>query len=523
MRQHSWNIDTAIVGENPEYSARILGWWYDEHGHQTDYPAALISDRGVFLSHILLDDDPRKKLRFLAAAVADRNPVLWGTIAGKRRENLGNVGHFEQLEPLMEFLETSVANQPHLQKTKLRITLANLQQKIEALLQNAREIPSCRDWPVHFQAAQKALPLQKQLEQFYLEAMPSRAGEARAWWNHSGLGAYPGDWERTARMLQAGGFNMVLPNLLWGGRVHYRSEVLPESETFREYGDQVKACLEACRPRGIEVHVWKVHFRLSGAPKEFVEKMRNEDRLQVTIDGEQGEWLCPSHPENRRLELESMLEVARNYDIDGIHFDYIRYPNADSCFCDGCRERFEALGHTVEHWPEDVYRGGSLAEEYNDFRCRQITTLVAEISKAAHRLDSELAVSAAVFGSYPHCRESVAQDWPLWIRKGYLDFVCPMDYTESDTSFENMVSDQLERVDGRIPVYPGIGATASRSRLTADRVAGQIHLARKLGAAGFTIFNLSRESAEELIEPLAVGTTLDPPGLPHREKKPKKK
>jgi uncharacterized lipoprotein YddW (UPF0748 family) len=218
-----------------------------------------------------------------------------------------------------------------------------------------------------------------------------------------------------------------------------------------------------------------------------------------------------------------MLEVARNYDIDGIHFDYIRYPNADSCFCDGCRERFEALGHTVEHWPEDVYRGGSLAEEYNDFRCRQITTLVAEISKAAHRLDSELAVSAAVFGSYPHCRESVAQDWPLWIRKGYLDFVCPMDYTESDTSFENMVSDQLERVDGRIPVYPGIGATASRSRLTADRVAGQIHLARKLGAAGFTIFNLSRESAEELIEPLAVGTTLDPPGLPHREKKPKKK
>jgi uncharacterized lipoprotein YddW (UPF0748 family) len=347
--------------------------------------------------------------------------------------------------------------------------------------------------------------------------MPSQPGEARAWWNHTGLGAYPGDWNRTANMLQAGGFNMVLPNLLWGGRAHYRSDVLPESDTFREYGDQVEACLEACHPRGIEVHVWKVHFRLAGAPREFVEKMRSEARLQVTIDGEQGEWLCPSHPENRRLEVASMLEVARNYDIDGIHFDYIRYPNRDSCFCDGCRKRFEAEGDPVENWPEDVYRGGPRAAAYNDFRCRQITTLVAEISEAAHRLDPDLAVSAAVFGSYPGCRESVAQDWPLWIRRGYLDFVCPMDYTESDNGFEKLVSRQLELVQGRIPVYPGIGATASRSQLTADRVAGQIHLTRKLGASGFTIFNLSKESAEELIDPLAMGTTLDPPGWPHRE------
>ena len=37
-----------------------------------------------------------------------------------------------------------------------------------------------------------------------------------------------------------------------------------------------------------------------------------------------------------------MLEVARKYPVDGLHFDYIRYPGRDKCYCDGCRERFEA-------------------------------------------------------------------------------------------------------------------------------------------------------------------------------------
>ena len=37
-------------------------------------------------------------------------------------------------------------------------------------------------------------------------------------WNHSGTGAYPGDWERSAKLLAENGFNMILPNMLWGGR-----------------------------------------------------------------------------------------------------------------------------------------------------------------------------------------------------------------------------------------------------------------------------------------------------------------
>ena len=54
-----------------------------------------------------------------------------------------------------------------------------------------------------------------------LRAQTPRSREARAFWEHAGTGAYPGDWPRTARELRLAGFNMILPNMLWGGAAHF--------------------------------------------------------------------------------------------------------------------------------------------------------------------------------------------------------------------------------------------------------------------------------------------------------------
>jgi uncharacterized lipoprotein YddW (UPF0748 family) len=350
----------------------------------------------------------------------------------------------------------------------------------------------------------------------YQRSHRSPTSEGRAVWNHSGTGAYPGDWPRSARLLAEAGVNMILPNMLWAGRAHYPSDVLPRSATFRRYGDQVEQCLAAARQHGLEVHVWKVNYNLSGAPSAFVEKLRRGGRTVVSADGEPRDWLCASDPENLKLELDSMLEVARRYDVDGLHFDYIRYPSREYCYCDNCRKRFEAdSGRKVDDWPADCH-SGPRSKEYNDWRCRQITNLVAAVHREAKKIRSTLRISAAVFSTYPNCRRTIAQDWPEWIKAGYLDFVCPMDYTTSDRGFATLVAAQVALVDGRIPLYPGIGATASRSKLSADRVVGQIHLARTLGAQGFTIFNFSPATAESILPGLGLGVGACTAVPPHR-------
>jgi hypothetical protein len=91
-----------------------------------------------------------------------------------------------------------------------------------------------------------------------------------------------------------------------------------------------------------------------------------------------------------------------------------------------------------------------------------------------------------------------------------------MDYSESDAEFAALVKSQMKLVGGRIPLYPGIGATASRATLTPDRVAGQIHYARTLGAAGFTIFNLDRGTAASIVPGVGRGAGARPATAPHQ-------
>ena len=136
-------------------------------------------------------------------------------------------------------------------------------------------------------------------------------------------------------------------------------------------------------------------------------------------------------------------------------------PTAIAASVRGCRERFEAdNGRKVADWPKECH-SGPRKQEYNDWRCRQITSLVSAVSREARQLRPGLKISAAVFGAYPSCRESVAQDWPAWIKAGYLDFVCPMDYTARDAEFVSLVTSQMKLIEGRVPLYPGIGATAT--------------------------------------------------------------
>ena len=507
-RQHSWNITAA---EPTGHNARVIGRWFDDAGKATGQPAVLLSDRGAFFSHILLPEDPQAKRQLLASLLGRLVPSLWKQMAETSLERAGRVGHCNGAKEVINYLNKSAG-------TKAKSFTDRAQQSLKRTREQIAQ-------GAYVEAIASAGAAHQLLVEAYLRAATgeipkSQNGaprEGRAVWNHSGTGAFPGDWDRSAKLLANNGFNMILPNMLWGGIAHYASDVLPRSDTFRKHGDQIEQCCAAAKKHDLEVHVWKVNFNLCTASKEFIDRMRREGRTQVTVKGEPSDWLCPSHPENRKLELDSMLEVARKYPVDGLHFDYIRYPDGEYCYCEGCRQRFEADSRQrVKDWPKDCF-SGERKEEYTDWRCRQITALVEAVSREARKLRPGLKISAAVFGSYPDSRRSVAQDWPAWIKAGYLDFVCPMDYTTNDAEFVSLVRNQLKLIEGRIPLYPGIGATATGIAMAPDRVAGQIHLARTLGAAGYTIFNFDAGTAASIVPGVGAGTGGQQAIPPHRK------
>ncbi|MFO7948420.1 MAG: hypothetical protein R6V19_16580, partial [Armatimonadota bacterium] len=139
----------------------------------------------------------------------------------------------------------------------------------------------------------------------------------------------------------------------------------------------------------------------------------------------------------------------------------------------------------------------------------------AETSRRVHAARPECKVSAAVFRNYPNCLRGVGQDWVTWAKEGYVDFLCPMDYTNSDVAFGGYVTTQLVQVDGAVPVYPGIGASSSSSTLSPDRVAGQIEIARHAGTDGFIIFNYTPTLGDTVLPSLGRGVIAESTFVPH--------
>jgi hypothetical protein len=83
-----------------------------------------------------------------------------------------------------------------------------------------------------------------------------------------------------------------------------------------------------------------------------------------------------------------------------------------------------------------------------------------------------------------------------------------MDYTESNGNFDGMVARQKPWA-GRVPCYPGIGASASSSRLPVEQVIEQIHITRRHQTGGFVIFNFGLPEARDLAPLLGMGIARD--------------
>ena len=480
--------------------SRVAAWWYNDKNESTGKAAIVISNNTAHLTHVLLSDDRANKFQLLLAMVGSLCPDLWCDAATGRIEQIGEFGPYANFTAAYNDIKTLAGNGADALGA-LDLAARRRKQAIEKL-----------DSGEYSSAIITAGTARKSLVDAYSLAQKPLPGEHRAFWCHSAFGVNGLTWDDAIKILADNGFTAILPNMLWGGVAFYESDLLPVSPAVKEKGDQIALCLAACKKYGVGCHVWKVNYNMGwSSPKEFMVQMKQQGRTQREFDGtDKEQWLCPSHPANQKLEIESMVEVARKYDVDGVHFDYIRYPGPQGCFCDGCRERFEkTVGRKIADWPGDVRNDDKLSEKWLAFRREQITTVVACVAGRLRKTKPEVKISAAVFRNWPADRDGVGQDWKLWCEKGYLDFVCPMDYTPLNSLFDRMVTQQIDWA-GDVPCYPGIGLSVWPDKTDIVKLIEQINITRKHNTGGFTIFNYGPTEAKEVLPKLRKGITKKP-------------
>jgi uncharacterized lipoprotein YddW (UPF0748 family) len=493
-------------GEAVSKDASIIGWWVLAEDDGSSNAAILWSDKGAWMTYCLLDDDPIRKSDMLLSLLYGMCPEIQHEYINSAISKIGNVGPYSDYENCITMItrDSKIAGK----EEEVSILLEKSRMAYEKLLEFQELDDFC-------EVKKTVSEIQANLIEAYMISRKSEMPEFRAAWDfdNSNSSSY-GDkekWEKSMEALKKGGFNAIIPNMLRGGLAHFNSSLMPHSTTSNEIGDQLDLCVNAAKKYGIKVHPYTACWNCVGASQEYIDMRINEERTQVGADGDVKIHLCPSHPDNFKLMRDSILEMVDNYDIDGIHLDYIRYTYSDTCFCTGCLERFqEQTGLTVTEWPGDCYKDGVFEEEYLEWRREQINRLVETVNIEAKKRKPEIKISAAVFRNYPDCRESVAQDWKKWLEDGLIDFACPMNYHQELEDFRYTVEKQMSLVAESEKIYPGIGYHSGSSQLSPDQVAAQIDIARELGAKGFVLFSYTMTMREALLPLLVTGSTATP-------------
>lgn len=273
---------------------------------------------------------------------------------------------------------------------------------------------------------------------------------SKAYMNSNDINIQMDEFINILDKLKEANINMIFLQVRFQGGVIYRSEIESMSSyiagvenTWSKY-DPLKFAIEECHKRGIECHAWFVVYNIGSKNRESDTASKKNEIVKA---GEKELWFDPGNPETDRYLLSMIKELVANYDIDGLHLDYVRYPAEGTDFPD-----------------DDTYRKYGAGKTKADWRRENINRFVYEVYDAVKIRKPWVQVSAAVVPFYTNLPDTQRYHWTAvhdafqdpenWIRKGKVDFIVPMIY--NNKLFNPAVIDWMNRCHSRY-IVAGVG------------------------------------------------------------------
>ncbi len=291
------------------------------------------------------------------------------------------------------------------------------------------------------------------------------------------------------------GINNLFVQVYFANKAWFSSDIA-DSGPYRKClkslsGDPLALLIREAHASGIEVHAWMNILSL-GANKDaaFLKKygtsiltknIKEKNTLNdYKIDDQF--FMEPGDPRIKEDLINIVGEVIRAYpDLDGIQFDYIRYPDKDPAygFTDINVERFKrATGITKIDGNSQIWK---------DWKRDQVTGLLRALADKAHKLRPGIKVSATGCMPYSRALYEAFQDWPLWIEKGIVDYVTVMSYSPDPDEFGVTITKAKSKIADFGKVNIAIGAY-KLTRLP-GQFAQEFEITESSGAGGFAIFH----------------------------------
>ncbi len=290
--------------------------------------------------------------------------------------------------------------------------------------------------------------------------------------------------------LQQGGINTVIFQARIRATTAYPSAIEPWDGAFtgtpgkQPPYDPLRFAIEECHKRHMELHAWLVAFPIckTTAVRQLGTRALPRQHPELCrLCGDQ--WMMdPGVPGTADYLAALCGEIVRNYDVDGIHLDYIRYPEEAIPWND--RRTYKKYGHGMP---------------LSDWRRANVTRVVRRIHDTVRAIRPWVKLSCSPVGKYAdlprqssygwNARDAVSQEAQEWLKDGLMDWLFPMMYFDGK-HFYPFAQDWQENA-GAHPVASGLGIYFLSPRekdWPLSVITRQLYFMRNLGMGGAAFF-----------------------------------
>lgn len=259
---------------------------------------------------------------------------------------------------------------------------------------------------------------------------------------------------------------VLFVQIYYANRAWFPSKVgdpTPYEECLKNVGEDPLALLiREAHQQGIQVHAWLNLMSLNNnknAPllKKYGPNILTRDRLEKkTLDDYKIDRQFFLEPGDFRVQAEILKmvgEVVSAYPaLDGVQFDYIRYPDNHPVYGHAPMnvERFKNATGATQINDEDPL--------WQNWKRSQVTAFVKQLVQQARSVRPGIQVSATGCMPYARAYFEAFQDWPAWVDQGIVDFVTLMNYSPDPAQFERWNLQAKTKTKDFSKINIGVGA-----------------------------------------------------------------
>ncbi len=492
-------VGTLIAEVQTSPGATSVARWMDVNGKETG-TAISKSNGNIFLGWAPgLQGETSTNANILTMVLDEASPGLSKAatiqISSNDYQKLQ-----DDLDGLRKRTEEAIATA---KQADLAVPMNIIQKHYDQALIHARTFKDFYSQRKSFEADGELSAARNELSLAYAQAMPVRLVEARSIWLDRGSIVACQNAVGMAALfskLKKAGINVVYFETNNAGFTMFPSKVSIQNPQTTNWNPLAAAITEAHK-RGMELHAWFWTFNVGNTfhnpiitqEPDYPGPVLSTHNYAWALASQTGSfvppkqhefWIDPSGAEGRQFVKDLILEVVKNYDVDGIQLDYIRYPfngkGGEMGYDFIGRTKFERETRLCLDRMDDKTRKAWLS-----WKAKQVSSLVQEVSTLVRAAKPAAKISAAVYALPREQRMNlIQQDWELWVANGWVDTLNPMTYVAKGAELQKMAGYVKSSVENKAMVLPGL----FMKDLDTAGFVEQLDISRNLGALGNTMF-----------------------------------